>query len=449
MKKTFTIIIILISLSLVGIIILQLSWLSNMNQLSEDRIKQQVDDAKVNAGLELNQIKSSYVPIPLASGTNQFLEDFSRSFIKPQTLASKLSIKELHDIIRRNFNAKGLKKLQFDFAIINRNAKAYLPDEILLASNNFVASYSDSLNNYTPLGAYIISQPGSASESLTSNEILFVTVIDWKALVIRSLRWPIIMSIVFTLIIIAAFYVTVRTMLQQKKIGEIKNDFINNMTHEFKTPLATISLAVDALKNEKVLQNAEKIDYFRTIIKEENLRMNKQVETILKASQLEKQEVDLALSPLHVHDIIQDVVANFALQLEDKNGKAELNLQATNDLIEADEVHFGNLINNLVDNAVKYSKTNVAIHIKISSQNTGKKLVLRFEDNGIGMSKETVKRVFERFYRAHTGNLHNVKGFGLGLSYVKSMIEAHHGEIKVESTLGKGSIFTIELPLKK
>lgn len=420
-----------------------------MNQLSEERIKQQVDDAKTNAGIELIQIKSASIPLPLAGGTNQFLEDFSRSFIKPQTLASKLSVKDLYDIVRRSFDAKGLKKLNFEFAIINSNSKAYMPDEILLASNNFVAAYSDSINNYTPFGAYIVSQPGSASESLTSNEFLIITAVNWKALVIRSLRWPIIMSIVFTLIIIAAFYVTVRTMLQQKKIGEIKNDFINNMTHEFKTPLATISLAVDALKNEKVLQNVDKIDYFRTIIKEENLRMNKQVETILKASQLEKQEVDLALVPLHAHDIIGHVMDNFALQLDEKQGKADLNLQAANDLIEADEVHFGNLVNNLVDNAVKYSKTNVPIHIKIASYNTAKKLVLRFEDNGIGMSKETVKRVFERFYRAHTGNLHNVKGFGLGLSYVKSMIEAHNGDIKVESTLGKGSIFTIELPLKK
>jgi two-component system phosphate regulon sensor histidine kinase PhoR len=447
-KKTFTIIIVLISLSLIGIIVLQLSWLTNMNQLSEERIKQQVDEAKNSAAQELTQLKSSYIPLPVSEGSNNFLESFSRKFIRNQTLASKVSLKEVNEIIRKNFNAKGLKKMQFEFAMISPSARDYF-NEILMATNNFSVAQSDSINNYLPQSAYIVAQPGSASESLMTNEFLMIVALDWKALVIRSLRWPIIMSIVFTLIIIAAFYVTVRTMLQQKKIGEIKNDFINNMTHEFKTPLATISLAVDALKNEKVLQNPEKMDYFRTIIKEENLRMNKQVETILKASQLEKQEVDLALSPLHVHDIIQDVVDNFALQLEDKNGKAEVSLEATNDLIDADEVHFSNLINNLVDNAVKYSKTNVPIHIKISSLNAGKKLVLRFEDNGIGMSKETVKRVFERFYRAHTGNLHNVKGFGLGLSYVKSMIEAHHGEIKVESTLGKGSIFTIELPLKK
>jgi two-component system, OmpR family, phosphate regulon sensor histidine kinase PhoR len=241
----------------------------------------------------------------------------------------------------------------------------------------------------------------------------------------------------------------VQTMLRQKKLGKIKNDFINNMTHEFKTPIATISLAVDAMRNEKVINDREKLGYFSGIIKEENQRMNRQVETILKASQLERQEVDLNLQPVHVHEVIQDVVDNFVLQLDDKQGKVELQLNAANDLIDADEVHFSNLVNNLVDNAVKYAKDNVPPVIKLTTQSNGKNFTLRIEDNGIGMNRETVKRVFERFYRAHTGNVHNVKGFGLGLSYVKTMVEAQHGDIKAESTLGKGSIFTVDLPLKK
>jgi two-component system phosphate regulon sensor histidine kinase PhoR len=143
------------------------------------------------------------------------------------------------------------------------------------------------------------------------------------------------------------------------------------------------------------------------------------------------------------------VVDNFALQLQEKQGKAEILLNAENDRINADEVHFSNLINNLVDNAVKYAKENTPLQLKISTSSNDKSLFVRVEDNGIGMSKETVKRVFERFYRAHTGNLHNVKGFGLGLSYVKTMVVAHGGEIKVDSTLGKGSIFTLQLPLKR
>jgi two-component system phosphate regulon sensor histidine kinase PhoR len=177
--------------------------------------------------------------------------------------------------------------------------------------------------------------------------------------------------------------------------------------------------------------------------------MNRQVETILKASQLEKQEVDLNLKPVHIHEIIKAVADNFALQLQEKNGRAELMLNADNDVIEADEVHLSNLVNNLIDNAIKYSKENVPVFVKINTVSDGKNFTIRVEDNGIGMSKETIKKVFERFYRAHTGNIHNVKGFGLGLSYVKTMVEAHHGHIRVESTLGKGSIFTIDFPLKR
>jgi two-component system phosphate regulon sensor histidine kinase PhoR len=218
------------------------------------------------------------------------------------------------------------------------------------------------------------------------------------------------------------------------------------MTHEFKTPLATISLAVDALKNEKVINDPKKLGYFSGIIKEENQRMNRQVETILKSALMERQEVDLNLKPLHIHQIIEDVADNFILRLDEKQGELETNLQADNDMIEADEVHMSNLINNLMDNAVKYSKDNVPPHISISTTSNGKSIFIRIEDNGIGMTRETLKRIFEKFYRAHTGNIHNVKGFGLGLSYVKNIVEAHGGKVKAESTLGKGSCFTIEFP---
>jgi len=203
------------------------------------------------------------------------------------------------------------------------------------------------------------------------------------------------------------------------------------------------------MRNEKVISDRQKLGYFSGIIKEENQRMNRQVETILKASQLEKQEVNLNLKPTHVHELITDVVENFQLQLEQKNGKVEMELGAVNDLINADEVHFSNLINNLVDNAMKYSKENVAPLIKLSTSSDAKYFHIRIEDNGIGMTRDTVKRIFERFFRAHTGNVHNVKGFGLGLSYVKTMIEAHNGDIKAESVLGKGSQFNIQLPLAK
>jgi two-component system, OmpR family, phosphate regulon sensor histidine kinase PhoR len=177
--------------------------------------------------------------------------------------------------------------------------------------------------------------------------------------------------------------------------------------------------------------------------------MNQHVETILKAALLEKQELEMMLSPLHAHEVINNVAAKFELQLSDKNGKVEINLEAANDLIDADENHFTNLINNLIDNAVKYGKENVSPLIKISSSNNKQGINIKIEDNGIGMNRETVKRIFERFYRAHTGNIHNVKGFGLGLSYVKTVLDAHGGKMKVESAIGKGSSFSMDLPLHK
>jgi two-component system phosphate regulon sensor histidine kinase PhoR len=195
-----------------------------------------------------------------------------------------------------------------------------------------------------------------------------------------------------------------------------------------------------------VQNDKEKTKYFSNIIKEENVRMNKHVETILQAALMDRQELQLKLVPLHVHEVIQDTLDNYQLQLKDKESDIQLMLNAKNDLISADEVHFSNLISNLVDNAIKYS--NDKLRIIISTHSTKTRLVIRIEDNGIGMSKESVKRIFEKFYRAHTGNLHNVKGFGLGMSYVKTVIDAHKGKIKVESTLGKGK-FTIDVAAGK
>ena len=175
--------------------------------------------------------------------------------------------------------------------------------------------------------------------------------------------------------------------------------------------------------------------------------MNKQVEAILQAALLDKKEVQLNLKKHEAHSLISFAVNNMTLPLKEKNGVLNIKLDANNDFIMADEVHFINIVNNLLDNAVKYSKDNPVINLTTS--NAGKQFRIKIEDNGIGMNKETLNRIFEKFYRAHTGNIHNVKGFGLGLSYVKTMVKAHNGTIKAESTLGKGSCFIISLPLAK
>jgi two-component system phosphate regulon sensor histidine kinase PhoR len=175
--------------------------------------------------------------------------------------------------------------------------------------------------------------------------------------------------------------------------------------------------------------------------------MNKQVESILQAALLDKQELQLNLKRLHLNQIVENAFSYFKIILEQQNGTADIQLKASNDSILGDEVHITNLVRNLLDNAIKYCKPDTAPHLRISTVNTKSHIQLFVEDNGIGMSKETTTRIFEKFYRAHTGNVHNVKGFGLGLTYVKAIVDAHKGKIKVDSVFGKGSVFTIELPI--
>jgi two-component system, OmpR family, phosphate regulon sensor histidine kinase PhoR len=412
--------------------------------LRQEQIRHNVEDATKLVAEEL----SAHKGMDLTGNNKRGLilpDDFNGDMFNRITVASRFDVAEIRQKIEEAFIKNDLEKIRFEFGIASYRGGDLMFEK---TSPQFLEAFQDTTNNFV-YNRGLEALSGTAGENLSVDEILFVVVPNIKNLVLQSLLWRIISSILFTLIIIAAFYLTVRTMLRQKKLGEIKNDFINNMTHEFKTPIATISLAVDAMRNEKVVQDRDKMEYFSSIIKEENHRMNRQVETILKASQLEKQEVDLNLKPVHVHEVIRDVIDNFTLQLEEKQGKVEMQLTAANDLINADEVHFSNLINNLVDNAVKYAKENIPPFIRLFTQSNGKHFTLKIEDNGIGMNRDTVKRVFERFYRAHTGNVHNVKGFGLGLSYVKTMVEAHDGDIKAESVPGKGSTFTVDLPLAK
>ncbi|RYF96485.1 MAG: HAMP domain-containing histidine kinase, partial [Chitinophagaceae bacterium] len=370
--------------------------------------------------------------------------EFKSELMRPPTISQKFTWYVVEEKLRKALNNHGLKNLKFEFAVVSSNDASVTQ----LKSRGFIREVEkqDTTNSLQIIYPFQPA-PGSDLENLVAEEVMMMIVPDVKSAALKEMHWMIIGAVFFTLMIVTAFYVTVSALLRQKKMSEIKNDFINNMTHEFKTPLATISLAVDALRNEKVLENREKMNYFSGIIKEENKRMNKHVETILQAALMDRQEVQLNRTPLDVHILINDVLENYTLQLAEKNGKVELQLNAANDVIDGDEVHFRNLISNLVDNAVKYSREDLLL--RITTHSTSKNFVLRVEDNGIGMSKDTVRKIFEKFYRAHTGNIHNVKGFGLGLSYVKTIVDAHHGKIKAESVQGRGSTFTLEFPLLK
>jgi signal transduction histidine kinase len=268
---------------------------------------------------------------------------------------------------------------------------------------------------------------------------------DQKSIILRSLSGLMLVSVFFTLIIILSSILGIFTMLRQKKISDIKTDFINNMTHEFKTPIATISIAVDSINNAKVIDEPERIKSFTRIIKEENNRMNARVEQVLQMALLDSSEFRLNLKPVDINALVARVAGNIRLQVENREGKLELETGASNPLVEADEVHLSNVIMNLLDNANKYSPG--MPDIRVTTVNRGASVVVRVEDKGIGMSTETQRKIFEKFYRLTSGNIHNVKGFGLGLSYARAIVLAHKGEIRVNSEVGKGSTFEVSLPV--
>jgi two-component system phosphate regulon sensor histidine kinase PhoR len=260
----------------------------------------------------------------------------------------------------------------------------------------------------------------------------------------RSLNWLLLASFLFSLIILMTFGLSVFYILRQKKISEMKSDFINNMTHEFKTPIATISVATDSITNEKVVNDPEKIRFFAGMIKKENNRMNRQVEDILTIARLDRKDFEFVWEAVDVHELIKDAMQGILLQVEKRSGKIDLELNAVNPTVTTDHIHCTNVIYNLLDNAMKYSVE--APVIKITTINKTKCLLVSVEDNGIGMTKAVQSKIFERFYRQTSGNIHNVKGFGLGLNYVKAVLEANCGTISVQSEPGKGSRFEVFLP---
>ncbi len=274
---------------------------------------------------------------------------------------------------------------------------------------------------------------------------LYVSFPEKKEYILSTISWILILSAIFIFIIIVSFASALYQLIRQKQISEIKTDFINNMTHEFKTPIATINLAIDSIRNPKIIGDKEKIIRYAEMIREENKRMHAQVENVLRISKLEKNQLDLSKDVVDFHDIIGDAVNHVDLIIRDREGKIKKNLDAKQTEILASKFHMTNVITNILDNAIKYSEG--APNIIVETVNAGNNIVLKISDNGIGMSKNVQRKVFNKFYREQTGNIHNVKGHGLGLSYVKSIVERHQGNVYVESEKGKGSTFTVKLPI--
>lgn len=283
------------------------------------------------------------------------------------------------------------------------------------------------------------------TDSGKNDYVLYVNFPKKKDFIMGNIKKQLILATTFILFIILAFASAIYQLIKQKKISEIKTDFINNMTHEFKTPIATINLALDAIKNPKIIDDNGKVLRYVKMIRQENKRMHAQVENVLQISKLEKNQLEISKEVVDIHDIIEDAITHVSLIIKDKGGYVKTHFKAIQTEVSVSELHTTNVIVNILDNAVKY--TDKEPKIDVYTENAGNFVLIKVKDQGIGMAKNIQKSIFDKFYREQKGNIHNVKGHGLGLSYVKKIVEYHHGEVYVESEKGIGSTFFIKLPV--
>ena len=350
-----------------------------------------------------------------------------RDLFKNYPIYKRVSTKDIASFLSRQFNENGIE-IDFEFAIYDKDLSTKVQ------SNNF------ELDPATTYGV-----PMFLDNNNESNFKLYVNFPERRKFLWSSILTMTVLSIIFTIIIILAYTNAIYQIIKQRQISQIKTDFINNMTHEFKTPIATINLALDAMKNPKMINDKEKTARYLRMIKDENKRMHAQVENVLRISKLERNELNISKDRVKLHDLIEDAITHVELMVEDRNGYVKSHLNAERSSVLANETHFTNVLVNILDNAIKYSDG--PPEIDVTTENVGNSIILKIADHGNGMSKQVQKKVFEKFYREHTGNVHNVKGHGLGLAYVKRMIEDHQGHVSVESEKGKGSTFIIKLPL--
>lgn len=456
------------SVALIGLMVIQVYWIKNAVTVKEATFIRSVNDAITSVVFKLERIeaanqfrnRSNYLQqrqnwLNSIDSVNRALVDYGsvseqqmemekflqKSFIAQDALAgmmndlsnqpieNRLDYYVLDSLISFELTGRGINT-EFEFGVfsplrnlmpIQRTGK--YPKELLNKGFSFALFPSDMFANPDYLMVFF------------PNEKRFLVSQLWQTLTV---------SIVFIIIIILSFSYTVMTILRQKKLSEMKNDFINNMTHEFKTPISTISLACQALGDKDIVKSETLFNNYISVIDEENNRLGKMAERVLQSAVLEKGEINLKMEELNLHEIIINAIQKIKLQIEKKEGKIFTQLNAEKHLINADKVHLTNVILNLLENANKYSPKYP--QITISTENSYSGVIISIADKGSGISKSNQKKIFDKLFRVPTGNVHNVKGFGLGLNYVKTIIDRLEGKIAVESEVNKGSKFIITLP---
>lgn len=421
-RRTIRIIILLATFLFVGLVTTQIFWVGKAYELSALQLENDITRSLKNVTNEIlaAQGDSAVVTDPVEKISEQFYRVSINDTLYPDYLES---------LLNREFTKQEIN-LDFEYSIYD-----CFTDSVVFT--RVVLNEADSSNALTA------APPVNWTDDGHYFGVFFPTL---QQAIFAELDFWFFSSAVLLLVVIFFAY-AIWIILRQKRLSEIKNDFINNMTHELKTPISTISLSANILLNPEIVKDPERLKTYAGIIRDENTRLQNQVERVLQMATLNSERLKLKFKPVDLHQIVHHAVSSLEVNLKSKNGFVKLSLAATHCQLEADEVHLSNIVNNLLDNAEKYS--NEGATIEISTENKANDILLKVKDNGIGIARENLKHIFDKFYRVPTGNIHNVKGFGLGLYYVQTMIQAHQGSISVESEPGHGSIFTLRIPKKQ
>lgn len=414
--------IIAMTVALIGLMGIQIYWIQSASAIKEANFRRSVNEAMVKAVQKIERQEKNKALL-----TNQY--ENMLNFNRHLPFNEFMTKEELDSLINLQLNIHGVDT-RFEYCIYKPERQEFLMERSPYFRKELIEKGT----------AYILFQ----SDIYSSPEYLLIFFPREKQFLLTELWGMLLISIILIIVIVYSFTYTITIIFRQKRLSEMKNDFINNMTHEFKTPISTISLACEALSDKELRGSGEFLDSYLLMIREENKRLAGMAEKILQTAVIEKGQLKMKKEIIDMHEIIADVIKNLRIQVEIKDGEIIRKFSATKSLIEGDKVHVTNLVYNLLDNANKYSPRKPLIRISTENANNG--FVMTFEDNGIGIGKNEQKKIFDKLYRVPTGNIHEVRGFGLGLNYVKAIVEEHHGKISLESDVNKGSKFRVFLP---
>lgn len=486
-QRTIWTIAVIMGLSFLALLLLQLQYIRAMAEMKKEQFDESVNRALYQASrnLELNETlrylekdlkeksreenNRNYSPFELKTITTKPSKTPKAMILRPDKNEISEASKSMQELVRNRFvyqkallnevvysilysaSDKPLKE-RINFKMLDKDLNAELVNNGIKIPYHFRVSTQDGREvyrcpEYSEEGEeYTYSQVIFRNDPQSKMGVVKVHFPDINSYIYSSVRFMI-PSVIFTIVLLITFIFTIFVIFRQKRYSEIKNDFINNMTHELKTPIASISLASQMLNDDSVNKSPAMMKHLGTVINDETKRLRFLVEKVLQMSMFDRKKAVFKKKELDLNEMVENVANSFTLRVEHTGGKIYTDIGAVDSAIYVDEVHFQNVINNLLDNAVKYRKPDQPIDIYLTTWNDKDNLYLSIRDTGIGIKKDNLKKVFDKFYRVHTGNVHDVKGFGLGLAYVKNIVDLHNGEIKVDSEYGKGTTFTIKLPV--